>query len=317
MPLALLNGLLFWLLSDDSRFMIEIVGASRATTNNFLPALFLLAAPLSAAGILLYFSAVGQRSRWRQAVLMRVLLPLTLIVLTVYLAFIPFRFREPFDNRDVLVIYNAMLFAVMALLVGATPVRLDELSPRAAMWLRRAIVGVAALAFVVSLYALAAILYRTALDRLTPNRLTFIGWNLINIALLGGLLLLQLRARRGAWLSNLHRTFRVGTVAYAFWAGAMLMALPWIFTLDLGNVAGLPDSVQRIVYEREPPILLKCPSPHIYLLQDGEKRWVRDIATFEAQGFVWRDVTFVQCRDLRAIPDGPPIPPDAGPTPHP
>ena len=57
------------------------------------------------------------------ATLMRVLLPLTLIVLVVYLAFIPFRFWEPFQNRDVLIIYNAMLFAVIALLVGATPIK--------------------------------------------------------------------------------------------------------------------------------------------------------------------------------------------------
>ena len=42
----------------------------------------------------------------------------------------------------------------------------------------------AALALVVSLYALAAIVYRTAMDRLTPNRLAFIGWNVINIGLL-------------------------------------------------------------------------------------------------------------------------------------
>ena len=39
-------------------------------------------------------------------------MPLTLIVLVVYLAFIPFRFWEPFQNRDVLIIYNGMLFAV-------------------------------------------------------------------------------------------------------------------------------------------------------------------------------------------------------------
>ena len=65
------------------------------------------------------------------ALLMRVMLPLTLIVLVVYLAFIPFNFREPFDNRDVLVIYNGMLFAVMALLVGATPVSRTDLAAAA------------------------------------------------------------------------------------------------------------------------------------------------------------------------------------------
>jgi hypothetical protein len=45
------------------------------------------------------------------ALLTRILLPLTVLVLLVYLAFIPFNFSEPFENRDVLIIYNAMLFA--------------------------------------------------------------------------------------------------------------------------------------------------------------------------------------------------------------
>ena len=76
------------------------------------------------------------------ALLMRLMLPLTLLVLLVYLAFIPFNFRAPFDNRDVLIIYNVMLFAVVALLVGATPVNLAGLSPRLAYWLRLGIMAV-------------------------------------------------------------------------------------------------------------------------------------------------------------------------------
>ena len=118
------------------------------------------------------------------AMLMRVLLPLSLLVLIVYLGFIPFNFRKPFENRDVLIIYNAMLFAVMALLVGATPVRLDDVTGRAQIWLRRALISVAALTLLVGLYAFTAIVYRTAIDKLTPNRLTFIGWNLVNIGIL-------------------------------------------------------------------------------------------------------------------------------------
>ena len=131
------------------------------------------------------------------ALLMRILLPLALLVLLVYLAFIPFNFRAPFENRDVLIVYNGMLFAVVALLVGATPVRLADVAPGLGRWLRLGIIAVAALALIVSLYALAAILYRTVLDRLTPNRLAFIGWNVVNIGLLA-LVLLAGAGRGGA-----------------------------------------------------------------------------------------------------------------------
>ena len=460
-PLALVNGLLFWFLSDGQRFTIQIARARQGTSTDFLLALLLLAAPISAAFVLVYLTAVGHK-RWRLsaiiglvtiiavayvllvypqagtrpfqeqyltlmamhlpllawagvgafltadhpdpasrfaflikslelfimgglfviaggvftgitvglfaaldvelpdlvmrlfvagggglipiiataviydptappagqafdqglsklvALLMRILLPLTLLVLVVYLAFIPFNFRAPFDNRDVLIIYNAMLFAVVALLVGATPVSRAELSPRLAHWLRLALVAVAALAVVVAAYALAAILYRTALDRLTPNRLTFIGWNVINVGLLLLVLFYQVRAKTGQWLQGLFRAFSTGTIAYTVWTALMILALPWLFGINQGEIDSLPPKVQDIVYEYASPILLKCAgSPHIYLLEQGEKRWIDTIATFEDRGYIWRDVHFVSCDDLRGIPDGTPIPADAGPPPQP
>jgi hypothetical protein len=64
--------------------------------------------------------------------------------------------------------------------------------------------------------------------------------------------------------------------------------------------------------------LLKCEaSPHIYRLENDLKRWIKDIPTFTAEGHVWEDVQFVSCDYLRQIPNGPPIPPDAGPPPEP
>jgi hypothetical protein len=252
------------------------------------------------------------------ALLMRILLPLSLLVLLVYLAFIPFNFRAPFENRDVLAIYNGMLFAVVALLVGATPVSLENLSPRLAHWLRLGIIAVAALALIVSLYAMAAIVYRTALDRLTPNRLAFIGWNVVNIGLLVLVLLLQARARAGQWLHGLYRAYQAGTVAYAVWTLLVILTLPWLFGIDREGIEALPESVQKLVFDQPPPILLKCAgSPHIYLLDQGEKRWIKDIYTFNDRGYVWRDVRFIPCDDLRSVPDGVPIPADAGPPPQP
>jgi hypothetical protein len=252
------------------------------------------------------------------ALLMRILLPLTLLVLLVYLAFIPFNFRAPFENRDVLIIYNGMLFAVVVLLVGATPVSLAEISPRLARWLRLGLIAVAALALIVSLYALAAIVYRTALDRLTPNRLTFIGWNVVNIGLLFLVLLLQARAKEGQWLHGLHRAYRAGTVAYAVWTVAMILAIPWLFGINQGEVEALPEVVQEIVFDKPPPILLKCSdSPHIYFLDQGEKRWIENMETFNDRGYVWRDVRFITCDELHSIPDGVPIPANAGPPPQP
>ena len=163
------------------------------------------------------------------ATLMRVLLPLTLGVLVVYLGFIPFRFWEPFQNRDVLIIYNAMLFAVIALLVGATPIQPATLAPGLRVWLRRGLIAVALLAVVVSLYALAAIGYRTWEGGITLNRLTIIGWNVINIGILALLLLRQRRADAQRWAQAMQAAFGAGMPIYVAWALFVVLALPWLF----------------------------------------------------------------------------------------
>jgi hypothetical protein len=65
-------------------------------------------------------------------------------------------------------------------------------------------------------------------------------------------------------------------------------------------------------------VLLKCDaSPHIYRLEGGVKRWIRDIDAFVAAGHVWDDVRTVSCATLRGLPDGETIPPGAGPPPQP
>jgi hypothetical protein len=161
-------------------------------------------------------------------ILMWALLPLTLLVLVIYVAVIPFNFSQPFENRDVLIVYNAVLFAVLGLLVGVTPVHAEDVPERFRGLLRGGIVAVAALVVLVSVYALVAILYRTANDDLTMNRLTVIGWNVINILLLAALLVAQ-AMRGGSWIGRVQTVFRWGTVAYLTWGTLLALALPWLF----------------------------------------------------------------------------------------
>ncbi len=101
----------------------------------------------------------------------------------------------------------------------------------------------------------------------------------------------------------------------------------WITTLDAFTHYGyrweqvhLVDDAFLDQFEngRSLYLLQKCAqSPHVYALENGEKRWIKDIPTFQANGFVWEDIQFVSCQQLRNMPDGPPIPPDAGDPPQP
>jgi hypothetical protein len=103
--------------------------------------------------------------------------------------------------------------------------------------------------------------------------------------------------------------------------------LRWISSLEAFEFFGYQWEQVHIVedeflgeFEMGQPIhvLLKCQgSPHIYALESGKKRWIKDIPTFVAEGYVWEDVKQVSCTYLRDLPDGPPIPEDAGPPPQP
>jgi hypothetical protein len=161
--------------------------------------------------------------------MMRLLLPLTLGVLVVYVFVIPFNFFQPFKNRDLLIIYNAMLFAIMGLLVGATPIKLEEVSPRLGSALRSGIIAVSILATLVSLYALSAILYRTFTGAITINRLTMIGWNVINIALLVLILIRLLRRSAQPWNERIKTVFSLGAVFYISWSLFVILVMPFIF----------------------------------------------------------------------------------------
>jgi hypothetical protein len=103
--------------------------------------------------------------------------------------------------------------------------------------------------------------------------------------------------------------------------------LRWISSMDAFEHLGLTwedvhvveDSfLERFEEGRPIHVLLKCQaSPHIYRLENEQKRWIKDIDTFLAEGHVWDDVRFVGCDYLRDLPTGPSIPEDAGVGPEP
>jgi len=161
--------------------------------------------------------------------MMRLLLPLTLVVLAIYVCVMPFYFLAPFENRDVLIVYNLMLFAIMGLLIGVTPLKVQDIPTRIQDLLRKGILAVAILAVFVSLYALSATAYRTFLGGITINRLTIIGWNIINTAILVLIIFRLLKYPRERWSDSLQSTFSLGTNGYLVWTLFIILAIPILF----------------------------------------------------------------------------------------
>jgi hypothetical protein len=104
-------------------------------------------------------------------------------------------------------------------------------------------------------------------------------------------------------------------------------AFHWITSLDAFDHFGYRWQDVHVVepgflsqFDKGTPlyVLLKCDSsPHIYRLEAGGKRWIVDIQTFQAEGYVWKDVESVPCTYLRGLPDGDSIPPGRGLPPPP
>jgi hypothetical protein len=161
--------------------------------------------------------------------MMRLLLPLTLCVLVIYVFVIPFNFLEPFRKRDVLIVYNLMLFAIMGLLLGATPIHSGGLSTQLRKWLRIGIISVASLAVLVSIYALSATIYRTIDGGWTINRLTIIGWNSINISILFWLVYRQIIDDHEKWIETLQSLFSLAANAYMIWGLFLVIIIPLLF----------------------------------------------------------------------------------------
>lgn len=162
-------------------------------------------------------------------ILPRLLLPLTVLVLVIYIGFIPFNFMEPFKNRDVLIIFNGMQFAIMALLIGVTPFNYGDISDNLSKWLKRGILVTAIMASLVSVYTLAAFIYRTNLDGLSINRLIMMGWNIINIVIFVLVSIRLLRKDGNEWVLKMYRTISEGSVLYVGWSVIMLIVVPLVF----------------------------------------------------------------------------------------
>ncbi len=158
-----------------------------------------------------------------------ILLAITLPVLFVYLALIPSNFMEAFNNRDVLITYNIMLFAIMLLLAACTPITTNYKSTTTHKILKFSILTVALLTTIVSFYALGAVIYRTATFGLTINRITVIGWNTINITLMSLMLIRQVRCEKDEWITALQSTFSDGILPYIGWTLFVVAISPWYF----------------------------------------------------------------------------------------
>lgn len=158
--------------------------------------------------------------------LTRFFLPLTLVVLVVYvLWFIPSYFMQAFEERDVLIVYNATILAILVLLtiVVSGPA---EGRPARHWLLRYGVVLLGGLTLVLNVYALAAVIARTLEGGGTPNRCAVLGWNVTTLLMMTVVGIQLWRRQADSWLEVFRTWIARAALLAGGWSLWVLVVLP-------------------------------------------------------------------------------------------
>ena len=153
--------------------------------------------------------------------------PLVLITLVIFLISIFVTGKDPYNDRDFLLVFNLMLLGVMAIVVFSV----SGLSVNKKYNLKVLILfALSIVTLVVDLIALSAILYRLGEFGFTPNRTAVLGSNLL---IFGNLVLIMIDlfnvAFKGKELKTVEQTIASYFPVYMAWAIFVTVGFPLIF----------------------------------------------------------------------------------------
>ena len=160
-------------------------------------------------------------------ILTRLILAPALLVLAIYVFwFVPMHFWQPFSERDVLIIYNATIMAIIATLACTVPDPSEQISAKASRMLRYAILAAGSLTFLLNIYALAAVASRTIGGGLTPNRHAVLGWNVVTLLMLGFMTVTLWKDKSATWPDAFRQSVARSMLPAIAWTLWVLFGLP-------------------------------------------------------------------------------------------
>lgn len=152
--------------------------------------------------------------------------PLVLVMLAVYLFAIAYSGKDPYNDREFLLFFNALLLGVMVIIFYAVAGRTNATS-RMELWV---LLLLSMLTIVVNGIALSAILFRIAEWGITPNRAAVLGANVLILIHLGMVTIqLYLTTFRTNDLSAVGKTLVSYLPVYLIWAVIVSFIFPFIF----------------------------------------------------------------------------------------
>jgi hypothetical protein len=160
-------------------------------------------------------------------VIAKIFSPLVLIMLVVYLAAIVYSGKDPYNDREFLIIFNLLLVGVMAIIFFSVAESSKTDRNTTATWV---LFLLSAVTIVVNGIALSAILFRIAEWGITPNRLAVLGSNsLMLLNLLFITLLLFRSLTRKSDIAAVGRSIATFLPIYSIWTMIVIFLFPLIF----------------------------------------------------------------------------------------
>lgn len=160
-------------------------------------------------------------------IIAKIFSPLVLIMLVAYLVAMVYSEKDPYNDRDFLLIFNALLIGVMAMIFFSVAEQSNNAKTRLEIWV---LLLLSILTMIVNGIALSAIVFRITEWGITPNRAAILGGNILilsNLLLVTGQLF-KVVSNRGN-ISGVGKVISSYLPVYFVWTIIVTFVFPLAF----------------------------------------------------------------------------------------
>ncbi|MDQ3290591.1 MAG: hypothetical protein M3Q05_04810 [Bacteroidota bacterium] len=160
-------------------------------------------------------------------VIAKIFSPLVLVMLVIYLGAIVYSGKDPYNDREFLLLFNLLLIGVMALIFFSVAESSTKYTSVSGIWI---LLLLSVVTVVVNGIALSAISFRISEWGITPNRVAVLGGNvLILVHLLIVTVLLFKTVTRKAAITEVGRSIVLYIPVYFIWTIVVVFVFPLVF----------------------------------------------------------------------------------------
>lgn len=160
-------------------------------------------------------------------VIAKIFSPLVLVMLVIYLGAIIFSGKDPYNDREFLLLFNLLLIGVMALIFFSVAESAAKEKSVSGIWV---LLLLSIVTVVVNGIALSAISFRISEWGITPNRVAVLGGNVLMLVhLLIVTVMLYKTVTKKAALTEVGRSIVLYIPVYFIWAVVVVFLFPLLF----------------------------------------------------------------------------------------